>query len=99
MENKTIQNGYNFKGKILSLWNFQTFPQNSSKKLKDSANFGVIYSKNQRKWPKNKGETTKIPKWMTKHSKYYRMGTILKQKYWAFEIFKQSLKTQGEKTQ
>ena len=26
--------------------------QNSSKKLKDSANFGVIYSKNQRKWQK-----------------------------------------------
>ena len=35
--------------------------QNSSKKLKDSANFGVIYSKNQLILPKNKGETTKIP--------------------------------------
>jgi len=32
--------------------------QNSSKKLKDSANFGVIYCQNQRKGPKNKGETT-----------------------------------------
>ena len=29
--------------------------QNSSKKLKDSANIGVIYCKNQQKCPKNKG--------------------------------------------
>ena len=36
--------------------------QNSIKKLKDSANVGVIYSKNQGKWSKNKEETTKIPK-------------------------------------
>ena len=33
--------------------------KNSSKKLKDSAKFGVDYSKNQRKWPKNKGELLK----------------------------------------
>ena len=72
--------------------------QNSSKKLKDSANVGVIYSKNQRKWPKSREETTKIPKSRTKHSKHYRMGTILKQKYWVFEIFKHSLKIQRGKT-
>ena len=55
--------------------------QNSSKKLKDSTNFGVNYSKNQRKLPIKKGETTKIPESRTKHSKHYRMGTIMKQKY------------------
>jgi len=36
--------------------------QNSSEKLKYSANFGVIYCKNQGKGPKNKGETTKMAK-------------------------------------
>ena len=44
--------------------------QNSSKKLKDSANFSVIYCKNQQKRPKNKGETTKIPKSRMKRSKH-----------------------------
>ena len=33
--------------------------QNSSKKLKDSANFGVIYCKNQRKGPKIRGKQLK----------------------------------------
>ena len=41
--------------------------QNSSKKLKYSANFGVIYCKNQGKGPKNKGETTKMTKSRLKH--------------------------------
>ena len=30
--------------------------QNSSQKLKDSANFGVIYCENQRKLPKTRGK-------------------------------------------
>ena len=68
------------------------------KKLKDSTNFGVIYCKNQRKWPKTKGETTKIPKSRMKGSKYYGKGTILKQKYLVFEVFRHFLKTQAKKS-
>ena len=50
--------------------------QNSSKKLKDSANFGVICCKNEQKRPK-KGETTKIPK---SRMNFKESVKILKQK-------------------
>ena len=44
-------------------------------------------------------KTNKMPKSRLKHSKQYGMGTILKQKHRAFEVFKHSLNTQGGKTQ
>ena len=55
--------------------------QNSSKKLKDAANFGVIYCKNQQKGGFPLGETTKMAKSRITH---YWMGTILKKKLWVF---------------
>ena len=44
--------------------------QNSSKKLKDSENCGVICCQIQRRGPRNKGETTKMPKSRMKFSKH-----------------------------
>ena len=93
--------------KVISTGFFSTSPkksrmkknQNSSNKLKDSANFVVICNKNQWKGPKNRKKQQKYQKLRIKHSKLYWMGTILKQKNWVLEIFKHSLKTQGEKTQ
>ena len=60
---------------------FKTQGRKSIKKLKDSANFGVKLQQKSTEMTKNKGEATNIPKSRTKHSKHYRMGTILNQKY------------------
>ena len=37
---KTLHNGYNFKAKILTVWSFQTFPQNSRGKNSITQGFG-----------------------------------------------------------